>query len=284
MNSRSKSENPTSPLMKKRKSWFLFAGALGVAASATLYGAPEAARVTATAVAEIVGVRSGIVSTSNFLVGLPTVTSDSDVVVTVAATSEETTAKLNAALTKADVVSQPAIFGVSGEPNQVFSVSIPKHSTTQTSTSQSGEETVVVFSDYAHDAGINPTIGGDGTAIFAVGARVSVDGQGASLDQEDQDEEKAQGPINDSIDGFSGNEITQPSVETGNAGPTGADPFIIDTQAQNGDALELGLNNDGKLLTSSGTDNGSVTAALRQHNPFSFAVDPRFLNVLVSYN
>jgi len=251
-----------------------------------IHSAPEAARTTATAIAEIIGVRSGIASTSNFEVGLPPV-SGSQVVIEVSASSKDTTERLSRALNQARVVSQPATFSVSGEPFQVFSVAVPKQRTRTSSTSANGEQTVVVFSDYQHSAGMSPTIGGDGKSVFAVGARVEV-GPGTDSFAEDAPlldfEEGAAVPdANEGSDDFSATEDEDPVVGAVEQNDDGQS-IPIDTETSSKDGLEIGSNDAGALLTSSGTNDGTVTAALRQYNPFSFSVDPRFLNVLVSYN
>jgi len=61
---------------------------------------------------------------------------------------------------------QPALFSISGIPDQTFSISVPQPGS---ATSGQGE---VEFVSFEHNAGTTPTIGSDGTAVFAVGAQV----------------------------------------------------------------------------------------------------------------
>ena len=218
----------------------------------------EAARLTATAVAEIIRASTGISSQSNFEVGLPPLTDGQIEIVVKADTGA--TARLNNTLIQARLISRPATFGVSGEPNQVYSVALPSQPATQTT--GFGQETVVVFSDFSHDAGLTPSMGADGTAVFAVGARVvaqpAADG-GEATDVEDTDATAGAGSEED----------------------TATDEDAV-SDAQN--PLTLNLPDTANLQTSAGTSDDRLTSVVRQHNPFSFALDPRFLNVLVSYN
>ncbi|HEY9081612.1 DUF4402 domain-containing protein [Magnetovibrio sp.] len=61
---------------------------------------------------------------------------------------------------------QPALFSISGIPDQTFSISVPQPGS---ATSKQGK---VQFVSFEHNAGTTPTIGADGTAVFAVGAQV----------------------------------------------------------------------------------------------------------------
>ncbi|MFC1673503.1 DUF4402 domain-containing protein [Pseudomonadota bacterium] len=61
---------------------------------------------------------------------------------------------------------QPAVFSISGLPDQAFAIVMPKPGIT---TSARGS---VEFMDFSHDAGGTPTIGSDGSTQFAVGARM----------------------------------------------------------------------------------------------------------------
>lgn len=61
---------------------------------------------------------------------------------------------------------QPAMFSISGIPDQTFSISVPQPGS---ATSGQGQ---VEFVSFEHNAGTTPTIGSDGTAVFAVGAQV----------------------------------------------------------------------------------------------------------------
>jgi len=61
---------------------------------------------------------------------------------------------------------QPAMFSISGIPDQTFSISVPQPGS---ATSGRGQ---VEFVSFEHNAGTTPTIGSDGTAVFAVGAQV----------------------------------------------------------------------------------------------------------------
>lgn len=279
----------TKPMIRRQsfRAILLVGGAIS-AISVGLHGVPEAARTTAAAVAEILAAPSGITSTSNFEVGLPPVT-ETQVVVEVEAEDTETSERLGDALNEARSVSQPATFSVTGEPFQVYSVALPVSSTTTSSTFSSGETAVVVFSDYTHSAGANPTIGLDGKAVFAVGATVEVGPEDALLPLGDDGSELEDGISltpngNEGTDDFSQIQETVPVADGDIEDDAEGEPVAIDTQSTGSDGLELGLNNaDGELL-STGTNNGAVAAALRQNNPFRFAVDPRFLNVLVSYN
>ncbi len=62
---------------------------------------------------------------------------------------------------------QPARFSVFGSPNQVFSLTIP---TTATSASGGENGDGVTVSDFLHDAGVTPMVGGGGFTSFSVGA------------------------------------------------------------------------------------------------------------------
>lgn len=61
---------------------------------------------------------------------------------------------------------QPAVFTISGLPNQTFAISVPQSGTT------SIEGGSVEFMDFAHNGGNTPTIGAGGSTEFSVGARV----------------------------------------------------------------------------------------------------------------
>jgi len=61
---------------------------------------------------------------------------------------------------------QPALFSISGIPDQTFSISVPQPGSATSSQAQ------VEFVSFEHNAGTTPTIGSDGTAVFAVGAQV----------------------------------------------------------------------------------------------------------------
>lgn len=273
--------------MNKRPSLglLLLAGSALGGAVIGIHGVPEAARTTATAIAEVIAAPSGISSTSNFEVGLPPVT-ETQIVIEVEAESEETGARLEQALDDARLISQPATFSISGEPYQVFSVAVPTTSTTTTSTFGDGQAALVVFSDYSHSAGASPTIDPDGKALFAVGARVEfgVDDQGLFDDDDGtllDDGEAFLPNADEGSDDFSalfGDETASEDDDDSFSS------ISVDEQPLGSPGLQLGLSDTDGLLTASGTSDGTIASALRQHNPFRFAVDPRFLNVLVSYN
>lgn len=61
---------------------------------------------------------------------------------------------------------QPAVFSISGQPNQTFAVLMPAPGVT----ARAGG--VVEFVKFAHSAGPTPTVGSTGNAMFAVGAEV----------------------------------------------------------------------------------------------------------------
>jgi len=63
---------------------------------------------------------------------------------------------------------QPALFSISGIPDQTFSISVPLPG------SASSDQGEVEFVSFEHNAGTTPTIGADGTAVFAVGAKVKI--------------------------------------------------------------------------------------------------------------
>ncbi len=69
---------------------------------------------------------------------------------------------------------QPAIFSISGIPYQAFSIIIPTASTTV------GDGGAIEFMDFRHNAGQTPSIGADGSAVFAVGARIRLTDTGLS--------------------------------------------------------------------------------------------------------
>lgn len=61
---------------------------------------------------------------------------------------------------------RPALFSISGQPNQSFSIVMPQAGV---SSSAKGN---FEFSNFVHNAGSTPTIGSDGSKVFAVGAIV----------------------------------------------------------------------------------------------------------------
>ncbi|MEQ8664157.1 MAG: DUF4402 domain-containing protein [Rhodospirillales bacterium] len=226
-----------------------------VLVAAAVVSVSEAARITAGAVAEIIRASTGISSKSNFEVGLPPVTDQQFEIVVKA--DKDSTARLGNNLSRARLISKPATFGVSGEPNQVYSVALP---TVPTTTSAGvGQETVVVFSEFTHDAGVTPSMGEDGRAVFAVGARVIA--TPAALG--------------------GGNETEDDTVKIDEI--PNSDNAAFDNNGGE-EALGLDLPNSGNLLTFAGTSDDRLSRAVREHDPFVFALDPRFLNVLVSYN
>lgn len=70
---------------------------------------------------------------------------------------------------------RPALFSISGVPDQTFSIIVP-----QPGAARSGQGNIE-FVGFEHNAGLTPTIGADGTAVFAVGAQVKID-EPAELD------------------------------------------------------------------------------------------------------
>jgi len=73
---------------------------------------------------------------------------------------------------------QPAVFSVSGIPDQTFSIVVPQPGI---ATNALGS---VEFLDFAHNAGKTPTIGADGTKVFEIGARMKfTSGAKAATDQ-----------------------------------------------------------------------------------------------------
>lgn len=236
---------------KTRKYIFAIVLAAGAGLAAPMVSGvnvTEAARITASAVAEVIRSSTGITSRSNFEVGLPPVT-DQQVEIVVNA-DQESTSRLNDAVSRARLISKPATFGVSGEPNQAYSVGLP--SSPATTFAGIRQETVVVFSEFTHDAGVTPSLSADGKAVFAVGARV------VAL------------PVSES---------TNPEIED----DIDDDPGTVSALG-NRDPLGLNLSDTRDLLTFADTSDERMVRDLDGYDPFAFALDPRFLNVLVSYN
>jgi hypothetical protein len=154
-----------------------FAIPVGIAAL-LLFPPPalSADSATATATVQIEKATSGISSVSNFLFGAPVAEPTEEAVDTVEATdeteSDEFLQQLRDAVRTLSTI-EPARFSVFGSPNQVFSVTLPQ-TATLSSESSGGNVTV---SDFLHDAGVTPMVGGGGFTSFSVGA-----GAQASLD------------------------------------------------------------------------------------------------------
>lgn len=74
---------------------------------------------------------------------------------------------------------QPAVFSISGQPAQSFSIVMPQAGVSKTA------EGSFEFSGFEHTAGSTPTIGSDGSKVFAVGARVKFTPTAASSAKSD---------------------------------------------------------------------------------------------------
>ena len=64
-------------------------------------------------------------------------------------------------------LSAPACFGVSGAPNQAFSISLPS------SVAYTSGGSVITLTNIGHNGGQTPTVGDNGAGQFAIGANVS---------------------------------------------------------------------------------------------------------------
>jgi len=245
-----------------------------VVATPALFGVSisEAAKTTGKIAVTILQNTSGLSSSSNLEVGLPTVTtttSETDAAVEVDPDADAETAQATRSLLNASRnLARPAVFSVTGAPNQAFAVSVPSTSPT-ISGSGAGAGTNVVFSGFSHNAGVTPAIGGDGKAMFAVGATVSFNSadplgspEGASTGEQGDEDELSE----DEGDGLikTEDQVSEDQTKT--------------------PSVDLSLSDTDTLLTSSGTSGADIETALRENSPFSFSYDPRFLNVLVSYN
>lgn len=71
---------------------------------------------------------------------------------------------------------QPAVFSISGQPGQTFSISVPQAGTISTGLGN------VEISGFTHSAGNTPTIGMDGNFTFSVGANLQLSVAELSLD------------------------------------------------------------------------------------------------------
>ncbi len=239
----------------------------------------EAAKTTGQAAVAVFQNTSSLTSSSNFEVGLPPLTGNESDVDVSADSDIAATARQSRLRDLSGNLVQPALFSISGAPNQVYSVSVPNTTTTLAGPASGNSETVVVFTDFSHDAGFTPTIGGDGTASFAVGARVSIEtGDPFSTFGTDED--------GNPVDGSSDELGATPEDEDSDEISRTIDGETPDQALQSDDVtdIDLSLLNTDNLLTASGTSDDDLAQAVRSHNPFSFAYDPRFLNVLVSYN
>ena len=87
-----------------------------------------------------------------------------------AAASAVVSRELSSLLRQSSEAIQPAVFSISGEPGQTFSISVP-----QAGTLSSGLGSVEV-SGFAHSGGNTPSIGTNGSFTFAVGANLKLIG------------------------------------------------------------------------------------------------------------
>ena len=125
-----------------------------------------------------------------------------------------------------------------GQPNQAFSVSLPTQAVFDTG------GLVVSFTDFVHNAGASPTIGGNGNGIFNVGAAISVTPAGTNNESGGPD--SGTGADADSGDGGPG---ATEGAASGANGPAG-----------------------------NGTNGGNQLLAE------AFSVGSPYINVIVSYN
>lgn len=124
----------------------------------------DAASANGQASVEVVASPSALGALSNFQVNVPQPSSGSTVIDVSPDTLETASGQDDNGLGRI----QPALFSISGVPDQTFSISVPLPGT---ATSDQGSIEFVVFE---HNAGTTPTIGADGTAVFAVGAQVKI--------------------------------------------------------------------------------------------------------------
>ena len=124
----------------------------------------DAAGTNGLASVEVVASPSALGALSNFSIGVTRPTAKSTVI-----NVSPNNINLQTASGQADNGlgrMQPALFSISGIPDQTFSISVPQPGST---TSGQGQ---VEFVSFEHNAGTTPTIGSDGTSVFAVGAQV----------------------------------------------------------------------------------------------------------------
>lgn len=102
-------------------------------------------------------------SLSVFKINIPTTTATA---VTIDASPDQNSGSNNFLNFGENQASQPAVFSISGQPDQSFSIVMP-----QAGISQSAEGSLE-FISFQHNAGSTPTIGANGSKVFAVGAQV----------------------------------------------------------------------------------------------------------------
>ena len=124
----------------------------------------DAAGTSGLASVEVVASPSALGALSNFQIGVQKTTTGS----TIINVSPDTLQTASGQPDQNDGLGrmQPALFSISGIPDQTFSISVP-----QPGSASSGQGQVE-FVSFEHNAGTTPTIGSDGTAVFAVGAQV----------------------------------------------------------------------------------------------------------------
>lgn len=150
-----------------KTSWILSAA---VAALLPLLASPVVAGSSSSAGASvsIVAAPSTLGAISNFLINVPLQTQGVQTIDVPAIEGDNIFSTPN----DEAITLQPAIFSVSGVPYQAFSIIIPQPS------SSVGEAGTVEFMDFEHNAGQTPSIGADGSAAFAVGARIMLSDTG----------------------------------------------------------------------------------------------------------
>lgn len=239
----------------------LAGGIVAIGAFVTPSDDIRAASINSSASVTIEGSSSGIISVSNFEVGIaPTATEATETDVTADDAAEEEDAVSTFLREQINQTSQisPARFTVFGQPNQVFAVTVPS-----TVVSSGGEGESVTFSDFSHDAGVTPVTGGSGSAVFAVGAAAQV-----SLEV---------------------TPVGEASAPTGGGG-AGADSGVSGLSGDlSGDTGEAGSVSGTETADASGVESADGatddTPPKRSNDPFGFKPnDEKFLNVLVSYN
>lgn len=125
----------------------------------------DAAATSGAASVEVISSPSILGALSIFEIGLFQPTSGTTTVINV---SPDTLQTASGAQDNGLSRMQPALFSISGIPDQTFSISVPLPGSSR---SQQGQ---IDFVSFEHNAGTTPTIGADGTAVFAVGAKVKI--------------------------------------------------------------------------------------------------------------
>lgn len=151
----------------------------------------HAAATSGGASVEVVASPSALGALSIFEIGIPTPASGTAVINVAPDNTVQQDTGLETAAGQDDAGltrMQPALFSISGIPDQTFSISVPLPG------SASSDQGQIDFVAFEHNAGTTPTIGADGTAVFSVGAKVKISDAGGdpqTADNANKDAPKA---------------------------------------------------------------------------------------------